>query len=436
MKLIKKLLALFSPLEMIILMVAITVSTLLVVPTFSSKKPQKVPVLLFPTEKVYSVNGGYPVDVFDTSFFIVYEPVKEETQAEIKAILNEYLVGYHKLFDRHHDYYAEAPLDPVRPTAEEKATLPRIKNLKYINDHKGEEVEIEKALYDLLMAAKQYSINTPHNAFSMFIGALYDYWKPYTRLAADPTEDPIRDPEKQAEIARLTSYIPKTAADINATLELRSEANKYYVRFNEFNGSGEDLSISVGAVAKGMMTDILGEVLRSRGLTKGLVFGGQSSFLFLEDGFLDKAYNITMEPIGPGEQTFTMSRADQYQMSTSGIYSGFKFNHAGEEIIRSHIIDPVTGYPAHKAHHMVNITSDTLSGLELDYLTTSLIVLDVNDGLTFINDIYALDDVNVIYGGLKDGEWFISRTIGYPGGKNPMFVNDSEYSEINLELLQ
>jgi len=46
---------------------------------------------------------------------------------------------------------------------------------------------------------------------------------------------------------------------------------------------------------------------------------------------MNKAYKITMEPIGPGKKTFTMSRADQYQMSTSGIYTGFKFNYGGAQ---------------------------------------------------------------------------------------------------------
>ena len=104
----------------------------------------------------------------------------------------------------------------------------------------------------------------------------------------------MRDDLKQAEIARLTSYIRKVKT-INNTLKLWTNDNKYYVQFNEFNHSGDDLSISVGAVAKGMMTDILAEAMRAKGLTKGLIYGGQSSFTFLEDGFMNKAYKITMD---------------------------------------------------------------------------------------------------------------------------------------------
>lgn len=435
MKLIKKLFALFSPLEMIILMVSITISTLLVVPTFTAKK-EEVPLLLFPTERVYSVEGGKQVAIFDTSFFIVYEVVKEKKVDEISEILNEYLVTHHKLFDRHHDYFAIDPADPVSPTATEKATLPRIKNLKYINDHKGEVIEIEKALYDLLLKSKEFSINTPHNAFSMFIGELYDYWKPYTSyINADPANDPLYHPAKQAEIARLVSYIPKNETDINNTLELWTENDKYYVRFNEFNSSGDDLSISVGAVAKGLMTDILGKEMRERKLTKGLVFGGQSSLLFLENGFRGKPYNITMESIGPGEYTFMMSRLDQYQMSTSGIYAGYKFPHENKLIIRSHIIDPLTGYPIQNDHHMVNLVSDTLSGLELDYLTTALTVLKAEDGVAFLNEKYGIHDVNLMYGGFRDEEWFVTYSPGYPGGELPSLTIDSEYSGNVIELI-
>jgi len=77
------------------------------------------------------------------------------------------------------------------------------------------------------------------------------------------------------------------------------------------------------------------------------------------------------------------------------------------KIIRSHIINPLTGYPAHNSHHMVNITSDTLSGLTLDYLTTALTVLSVQDGLTFLSEEYPSDDINVIYSGYFNDEWFV-----------------------------
>ncbi len=434
MKLIKWIFSKFSALEVIVLMISITISTFLIIPVFTPQAKVEGAQIIMPTVDVYNVEGGRPVPLFDTYFFIKYEETSKRELDAVKNAVNDYLVPYHKLFDRHNDYYAVDPVNPKFPTAEEKATLPRLINLKYINEHQGEELEIDKPLYDLLVKAKEYSKQTTNNAFNMFIGGLYDFWKPIINTY-NAGQDPLNNEEQRAKLEELVSYIPLSNEDIDNTLVLRNIDNKYYVTFNEFNNSGLKLSISVGAVAKGMMTDILKDTLVSKGLTKGLINGGTSSFTFLDKGFYGKPLVIKMASINEANSAFEFSRFDKYQMSTSGIYEGFFFKHGDQEIIRSHIVNPKTGYPAQQTHQAVNIASSTLSGLELDYLTTTLTVLTLEEGLTFLKNNYASHDLNVVYVGKDNNGYFVAHTANYPGGNEPHLTVNSTYREIFLDLL-
>jgi thiamine biosynthesis lipoprotein ApbE len=438
MKLIKKIFSIFSALEVIILMVAITVSTFIIMPVFAPSETSEEPVSarnLFPSARAYNTEGKR-VDIFDTIFYVRYIQESDTILNEIVNVLNDYLVPYHKLFDRHNDYFAVLPVNESAPTYDEKQTLPRLHNLKYVNDHIGQEVEIAKPLYDLLSVGLDYTLHTPNNAFNMFIGELYDFWSPHLDIDYDTSEDPLYNPERKTLLEELVTYIPLTEEEIENTLKLRSEGNKYYVTFNEFNNSGSKLSISVGAIAKGMMTDILNDALVYRGLTKGFINGGRSSISFLSDGFAGKPLEITLGDIGAGaDYAFKFTRNGKYQMSTSGIYEGSYFDYEGETIIRSHIINPLTGYPAQRNHHVVNLASDTLSGLELDYLSTSLIVLPEQDGLEFLTTKYGQHDINVVYGGYEEEGWYISYNANYPGGNAPSMIVNSQYREKFLDLL-
>lgn len=440
MKLIRKFLSFFSPVEVISLLSALTISTFLIIPAFTKRDYNEVNQnkdYIFADELVYHTYGGNPVDLFDTYFYLVYEESSDGFKAELIKTMNELIVPHHILFDRHHDYFALSPANPRFPTEEDRNTLPLVHNLKYVNDHKGERIKIEKPLYELLYAGKKYTLNTPQNAFNMFIGELYDYWSPFFKKD-NSAKDPLVNEIERQKVERLQSFIPLSTEDINATLILEEVANEYFVTFNAFNGSGDDLSISVGAIAKGMMTDILARELKTRGYTKGYIFGGGSSITFLGRGFYGSDYPINLANINP-ESTkgyaLRFARSDQYQMSTSGIYEGQRFMFEGQEIIRSHIIEPRSGYPVQNTHQAVNITSATLSCLDLDYLTTTLTILPVDVGVSFVQEKYKDHEVNIAYLGKDESGWFIQKTDGYPGRFTTLFEQNSEYREKFLDLL-
>jgi thiamine biosynthesis lipoprotein ApbE len=421
----------FSKLELLILGLALTTSLILITITITYEKPSYTEMLqpLFPRLVIRDVNGSR-VDAFDTEFYVAYENTEEKILEQVKDVLDEYLVNYHKLFDRHHEYFALLPENEARPTLEEITNLPRLHNLYYLNDHLDEKIEVSQPLYEILLKGKDYTLNAPNGAFNMFIGSLYDFWKPLSKLEANKNNDPLNNDLKRQELERLLSFVPKTFNEINETLILEEEDDKYYATLKSFNEAQVgDFSISLGALAKGYMADVLEDVLTKKGLVNGLLYGGASTITFLKNGIYGQPFKMNVANIikGENEPSFTFSRQDRYRMSTSGTYNGFMFEHNDEKVIRSHILNPLNGYPAQNGQQLVSVISKTLSNLELDYLTTTLIVLDETSGLTYLEEKYAFEDYHYIYLGESSEGYYAKNSQGFPGGENNQFHLDSAY---------
>ena len=105
--------------------------------------------------------------------------------------------------------------------------------------------------------------------------------------------------------------------------------------------------------------------------------------------------------MGYSEPTpYKFSRNDVFSMSTSGTYEGHVFVDKPLitiQYLRSHIIDPFTGYPANHSHQLVSVVSSELSGTELEILSTALIVMSQNEAQQFIRDNYTEIDFDVVY---------------------------------------
>lgn len=421
----------FSKLELLILGLALTTSLILITITITYEKPTYTEMLqpLFPRLVIRDVNGSR-VDAFHTEFYVAYENTEESILEQVKDVLDEYLVSYHKQFDRHHEYFAISPENEARPTLEEQTNLPRLHNLYYLNHHLDEKVEISKPLYEILFKGKEYTLNAPEGAFNMFIGSLYDFWTPLTQPGGNKNNDPLNNELKRLELERLLTFVPKTINEVNDTLLLEEQDDKYYATLKSFNEAQVgDFSISLGALAKGYMADILEDVLTKKGLVNGLLYGGASSITFLKNGIYGQPFKMNVANIIPSrnEPSFTFSRSDRYRMSTSGTYNGFIFEHNEEKVIRSHILNPISGYPAQKSQQLVSVLSKTLTNLELDYLTTTLIALDETSGLDYLEEKYATEDYQFIYLGENNEGYYAIKSSGFPGGENNEFYLDSAF---------
>jgi hypothetical protein len=444
-----KLLRVFSVRELTIVVAAILVSVALVVAGATYQKPgeeepRKV-LPLFPSKHVYDVNG-VKRPVFDTSFYVGYEStISEDEQNGIISVLDEYLLPYHKLFDRHAYYYAVDPVDPKAPTEEEKATLPRLNNLRVLNDNIDNEIEIDKPLYEVLSLSKDLMKMT-NGSFNIYIGKLYDYWtlkigdNPYEEY--DASIDPINNVTEQTKLDNIVSYVPKTLVDIDNTLVLRSENNHYYATLKSFNGAGVgDLAVSLGAIAKGYMSDVLEGALLSRGYYRGYINGGQSSWVTLNSSWYGGSYpRLNMASIIPPYDnnygdgiSYSFNINGKIHMSTSGTYTGKRFTKDGVTYLRNHIIDPNTGYPANNAHELVNLISPSLSSAYLDALTTSLIVLGRDEGVNLLKSLDYFADNGLAYLSLETKEYYMYHNEIYPGKNTDTLAIYSPYREKIIE---
>jgi len=441
----------FAPKEYIALSLAIIVSIPILIYGFSDKG-ENPPVAqgfkpITATKEVYSTNGGRPVDLFDTSFYIAYEnTINDNELALIKEILNEYLVPYHILFDRHKNYFAEEVVNPKRPTLEEQNTTPLVQNLKVINDNIGSFVEVDYPLYDLIKEAQKLAIKS-NGAFNPFVGELTDYWADLLEDDIYPNNlDPLVNDTKRLELERIQSFVPTSIADIENALTFNEDPvnDKYSVKLNNFHGAKKgELSLTLGGIAKGYVTDIIKEVMNENHLNRGYIFGGASSITMLSPSYFGKARLVDMESIVKDENGFSdsqpsyvFSRKDLFSMSTSGTSGGKTFTHptTHEKYLRSHIIDPFSGYPANNPQQLVTVISNDLSGTELEILSTGLIVMSINEGQNFIKNNYANIDINIAYLTLENKQYFLYRNADFPGENVAYFHVSELYREKNLEI--
>lgn len=428
---LSRLISAFSPTELVVLICAISASV--TIPFIaknsennrggSSETPTQLFERYFADKRIYDIYG-YRISPFDTSFSINYLiGAPEEDREAIINILNEQLIPHHKLFDRHHYYYIEDLENPLHPTEDDILMRPRVNNLKVVNDRLGSWVEVDFALYDLLELSIDYAIKTK-GYFNPYVGELTDYWEPYISLdygdEYENDEDPENNPSNRAVLEKFLSYVPKTIDDIRNTLSFKVEDNKYFVRLNSFNNAKPgELSLTLGGIAKGYMADITETILTVNGYTNGLINGGTSSITTLQGLYAGEPFRLNMSTIIPNDEStaFQFYRDEKYRMSTSGTYTGYwGYNKVtGESFLRSHIINPFTGYPANNPQQLVSLVSGELSGTELEILSTSLIVMTKEDGLNFIREHYLEKDLELVYLSYSNHVYAIDMSAGFAG---------------------
>lgn len=333
---------------------------------------------------VKTATGG-TVKPFNTQFDLFYNSSRPQEEIERAVdILEEVIVPLHKIYDRNDEnyYYID----------DNDHTKGYITSLRTVNASmgSGEYLEVNYDLYYLLNLGKSLTIST-NSAFNMFVGELSDFWN-LLLLDSDQIElDPVNNAYNRAKVERLQSYLPLTEEEVEQTLELKEENNKYYVRFNAFNNAPVgDLSITFGGIAKGYANDVLSARLKEENLIHGAIFGGASSNTTLGSFFNNQVWEWPVaSPKNPLEElAFTLARKGSYSMSTSGGYDLFRsyyIQDGDEMVLRHHIIDAHTGYPANKGTIDVNIVSNDLPSATLDALSTALMCLDFSDGLALRN---------------------------------------------------
>lgn len=292
--------------------------------------------------------NAYYFDFFDTATTITgYTETKEEFDAvcaEIKAQLNE----YHRLFDIYTRYDG-------------------LNNLVTVNDVKSGEhqtVKVDKKIIDMLTFSKEMYEKTDGKV-NIAMGSVLRIWHNYRTWGLDDPENAELPPMDRLREAA-------THTDINNVIIDRENSTVFL--------ADPDMTLDVGAIAKGYAAERVAEYLENKGITSFIInLGGNIRTVGL---------NGENEPFKAGIENPDTSNEDvpfiefleleSMSLVTSGSYQRF---YTVNGVNYHHLIDPATLMPGTNYLSVSVVTRD--SGLG-DALSTALFLMSEEEGRALI----------------------------------------------------
>ena len=273
--------------------------------------------------------------VFDTVTTIVGRDVSEAAFTEKTQAVHDVLLHYHQLFDIYNEYEG-------------------LNNLKTINDHPGEPVEVEQAVIDLLLDCKAYYALTAGRVNAAMGSVLYLWHEAREDGLNDFAGAYLPDADALTEAAQHTGWDNVVIDDEANTVTLTDPA----------------LRLDVGAIAKGWSVQRAAETA-----PEGLLIsvGGNVCATGPKDASGTPWVVGVQDPDG-GENYLHTLYLTRGSMVTSGDYQR-AYMVDGE--LYHHIIDPDTLYPGKLWRAVTVVCPD--SGLA-DALSTALFLLPVEEG--------------------------------------------------------
>lgn len=401
--------------------------------------------------KVRGTNGS-SVDPFGTVMTIRYfQNNEKDYSSSFKDDLENYYLNrvetLHKEFDRHYYYY------------ENEETKEKVTSVKTINDSYGsnEEIYCSDELYDLLKLGVSYTLLT-NGYYNFFAGELVSFWDTIIKEVCNDGDDALYalDPNyNEAQYSKMINYKDAMPSKDEVKNLLTFNDEHKSVIFNALedvtNDKGEILtrstknalyrpSITPGGIAKGYATDILKDELVSMGYTDGWLNSGSSSISLLsnpsfeEFGYQKLYFADPRNSVISRTPAFSFKLFEESNVSTSGNYSfgkSYSIDVDGKKLYRHHIVNPFTG-DCSQFHSSVTITSKTFGSGDLDALSTALVNMSTEEGLSFRETLlkekegYDLDIVYIDYDKEDAKKLVITTTSNF----NDSFSVDASESRV------
>lgn len=286
--------------------------------------------------------------VFDTVTTMVgYSPDKDTFTAYAQELKTE-LEEYHQLYDIYNDY-------------------PGINNIKTINDNAGiRPVEVDVRIIDLLEEAVEMYEETGGRV-NAAMGSVLSLWHEYRMEGIDDPEHATLPP--MAELERLAEHTDITK------LKIDRKASTVYLEDPE-------MSLDVGAVAKGYATEMVCRSLEEDGLLHALVsVGGNTRAIGSKpDGSLWQV-GIQNPDLDSEEKNLHIMELQDLSLVQSGTYQRY---YTVDGVQYHHIIHPKLLMPWNEYVSVVILCPD--SGLA-DALSTAVFNMEQEEGLEFIEDL-------------------------------------------------
>ncbi len=279
-------------------------------------------------------------DYFNTeSRYIDYSGSSEEDFQRAASLVGEKLKFYHELFDIYHEYEG-------------------ITNLKTLNNHAGEgPVQISEELFDLLEYSKEMYTLTGGEV-NIAMGAVLSIWHEY----------------REAGVA-----LPERAL----LLEAAEHTDIEKLRLDRENMTAElcdpEMSLDVGAIAKGFAVEKIAELLKSEGYTSSVIDAGGNLRAIGKKPDGAPWRTGVKNPLGDGYIEY-LDLADGAAV-TSGNYERY-YTVNGKNY--HHIIDKDTLMPS---EHFVSVTVTAGGSALADALSTALFNMTYEEGLMVIGEL-------------------------------------------------
>lgn len=314
--------------------------------------------------KKYSYNC---LGSFDTVITIMGYSASQREFDEWAAKAEARFLELHQLYDGYHLYEG-------------------IPNIKTINDQAGlQPVKVAADLYNLIETTLAWQADSP-GVVNIALGSVLQIWHDYRTVGlADPAQATVPPAAELAEAAKHTD---------SSEIILDQTAQTVYL-------SDPDMSLDVGAVAKGYATELVARELKEAGWQSFIISSG-GNVRAIDKPAVD---NRSKWAIGIQNPDWNESSDESVEdlldtiylvdssVVTSGDYQRY-YTVKGKKY--HHIIDPVTLMPADQFKSVSVITQD--SGLA-DFLSTTFFILPYEQGLAYAE---SLDQVEVMWV-LQDG---------------------------------
>lgn len=289
------------------------------------------------------------LELFDTVTTITgYARDKEEFTTYAQMIYDDLKV-YHELYDIYNDYDG-------------------INNIKTINDNAGvKPVKVDQKIIDLLKFAKE-TYKLTNGKMNVAFGTVLSVWHDYrTRGVDDPANAELPTMEVLKEKSRHT--------DINKLIINEKDSTIYL--------DDPEMSLDVGAIAKGFATEKVAELAYKNGFNSGSLSVGGNVRTLDRKADTKEDWNIGIQnpDLESDEKNLYILNLENLSLVTSGVYERY-YTVDGKQY--HHIIDPETLMPA---DYFVSVSIVCKDSGMADALSTSVFNMPFDEGLKLIEDI-------------------------------------------------
>ncbi len=321
-------------------------------------------------EPTYSRYRSDFMDTFDTVVTVMAYAQSDAQFDEILAIAHDEFLKMHKLFDIYHNYDG-------------------INNIKTINDNAGiKPVMVDPHIIEMIKLSKEWYRKTG-GAVNIAMGSVLSIWHNYREAGID-------DPGH----AQLPPMSGLKAADAHTDIDRVIVDEKSSTVYLE----NKEMSLDVGAVAKGYATEVVADLLTDKGFDSVLISAGGNvrAIGMPKDGVRSKWSVGIKDPDSPlqgstdEENLLDVAYVTNISVVSSGSYERF---YVVDGKAWHHLIDPSTLMPADYYKAVTVVTEDSA---EADILSTALFLMPPDESLAFAQDmgveaLWVMPDNELVY---------------------------------------